>query len=313
MVVGRPPRDPALPGGELESFFAVEPGLAHQFVNAFREALRGFAGAVGFGVVRRSDDESDFAARGTLGERRGEFGEAAMPKLLVDLGDFAGEAGVAVTENFASVGDGFLDAVRRFVKDDGAVFNAEALERAAAFTVAGGEKTGKEKFLIGHAGSAERGESGGRSGNGHHGNAMADAKGDQAMAGVGDKGHAGVADESDFCALFERKYDFGSASEFVVLVVAHQWLVNVVVGEKLLRVAGVLAGDLIDFLEDAEGAESDVLEIADGSADKIEAAGGAGRGVAHVRFRVIGGLGDHGSSVARERRESAGKGYRESQ
>jgi hypothetical protein len=32
-----------------------------------------------------------------------------------------------------------------------------------------------------------------------------------------------------------------------------------------------------------------------------------------VRFRVMGGLGDHGSSVARERRESAGKGYRESQ
>lgn len=35
--------------------------------------------------------------------------------------------------------------------------------------------------------------------------------------------------------------------------------------------AGILAGDLIGFFEDADGAESHVLEIADGRSDKIEA------------------------------------------
>jgi len=59
-----------------------------------------------------------------------------------------------------------------------------------------------------------------------------------------------------------------------VFVVTDQGLVNVVLGEKLLRVAGVFAGDLIDFLEDADGAKGDVFEVADGGADEIEAAAG---------------------------------------
>jgi hypothetical protein len=37
-------------------------------------------------------------------------------------------------------------------------------------------------------------------------------------------------------------------------------------------VTGVFAGNLVGFFEDAEGAESDVFEIADGSSDEIEAA-----------------------------------------
>ena len=233
MVVGGAAGEAAFLGGELEGLFAVELGLAHEFVDAFGEALRGFAGAIEFIVIGRSDDESDFAFGGALGERSGELGEAAMAEFFVELGDFAREAGVAVAEDFASVGNGFVDAMRRFVKDDGAVFDAETFEGAAAFPAAGGEKTGEEKFFIGHAGSAKRGESGGRSGNGDDRNAMADAERNESMAGIGDKGHAGVADESDFGALFERENEFGSAREFVVLVVADERLVNLEVGEKL--------------------------------------------------------------------------------
>src|SRR6267378_6445925 len=61
-----------------------------------------------------------------------------------------------------------------------------------------------------------------------------------------------------------------------MFVVADERLANIVVGKKLLGVAGVLAGDLVHFLEDTKGAKSDVFEIADGRADEIEAAGGAG-------------------------------------
>lgn len=303
MVVGGPAGEAAFPCSELEGFLAVELGVAHELVHAFGEALRGFAGAVGFGVVGRSDDESNFAASGALGERSGEFGEAAVAELFVDFGDFAGEAGVAVAENFEGVGDGFQDAMWRFVKNDGAILDAEAFESAAAFTTARGEEAGKEEFLVGHAGGGERGERGGRSRNGNDGNAMADAKGNETMAGVGDEGHTGVADESDSCALFEGEDEFGSASEFVVFVVADEGLVNVVVGEELLCVARVFAGDLVDFFQDAEGAQRDVLEIADGGADEIEAADGGAWRVALREFRVIGGLicgfRGHEASVAR--------------
>ncbi len=90
MFVGRAAGEAAFLGGELESFFAVEPGLAHEFVNAFREALRGFASAIGFGLVGRGHDESNLALCRPLGERSGEFGEASVAKFFVELGDFAG-------------------------------------------------------------------------------------------------------------------------------------------------------------------------------------------------------------------------------
>ena len=41
-----------------------------------------------------------------------------------------------------------------------------------------------------------------------------------------------------------------------------------------MRVTGVFASDLIGFLENAEGTEGYVFEIADGGADEVEAADG---------------------------------------
>jgi len=54
-----------------------------------------------------------------------------------------------------------------------------------------------------------------------------------------------------------------------VFVIADQRFANVVVAEEFLRVAGVFARDLIDFLQDTQGAEGDVLEVADGGSDQV--------------------------------------------
>jgi hypothetical protein len=43
--------------------------------------------------------------------------------------------------------------------------------------------------------------------------------------------------------------------------------------EELLGLPGVFAGDAIGGAEDAEGAEGDVLEVADGGSDQVEAGG----------------------------------------
>jgi hypothetical protein len=40
--------------------------------------------------------------------------------------------------------------------------------------------------------------------------------------------------------------------------------------EELESLACVLAGDQIDLFEDAEGAQSDVFEVADGRGDQVE-------------------------------------------
>jgi putative FmdB family regulatory protein len=175
--------------------------------------------------------------------------------------------------------------MRRLLEDESAVLNAETFEGAAALAAARGEKADEKKFFIGQAGGREGSEDGGRAGNGHDGNLVAETERDEAVAGIGDERHSGVADESDFRALFEGEDEFGGASQFVVFMVADERLVNIVVGKELLGVAGVLASDLVDFLEDAEGSEGDVFEIADGGADEIEAARWAG-GILRGKLRV---------------------------
>ena len=108
---------------------------------------------------------------------------------------------------------------------------------------------------------------------------MANGESDEAMAGIGDEGHACIADEGNGGTVFHGQDEFGCAGDLVVFVVADQRLMDVVVIEELQGVAGIFAGDLVHFLEDAQGAECDVLEIANGSGHEVEAALGRGVGV----------------------------------
>jgi hypothetical protein len=278
----------ALLGGEFEGFFAVEFGLADELVHAVGEALGGVA-CGGLARERGADEESDFATCGAVFERCGEFGEGAAAEFFVDFGDFTGKAGGTVTEDFVGGGDGFRDAVRGFVEDKGAVFEAESFEGALAFTCAGGEKADEEEFIVRQPGGGERRQESGRARYGNDGDLVTRAESDEAIARVADERHASVANERDFGTLLHGNDEFRRASHFIVLVITDEGFLDFVMREQLLRVAGVFAGDLVSFFENAEGAERDVLEIADGSADEIEAADG------------VCGLGLHAVSLARRR------------
>jgi len=107
------------------------------------------------------------------------------------------------------------------------------------------------------------------------------AQGDEAIARVADERHAGVTDEGDLGALLHGDDEFGGAGHFVVFVIADEGFADFIMGEEFLRVAGVFAGDLVGFFEDAKSAEGDVLEVADGGADEVEAAAGVGRSDEH--------------------------------
>jgi len=272
LVVRRAAGDAAFLGGELQRFFAVELGLVHQFLDSRGEGLRGVGVVAGFRGVGGADEERDFAAGGALFERSGDLGEFAAEEFFVKFGDFAGEAGRAVAENFNGVGDAFLHAVRRFVKNDGAILDAKAFERAVAFAGARGEESDEEKLFVGKAGSGERREQRGGAGDGNDGNFVAKTKSDEAVAGVGDQRHARVADERNFRPLLESDKEFRRAGHLVVFVIADERLRDFVVVQELLRVARVFAGDLVGLAQDAQSAQGDVFEIADGRGDEIKAA-----------------------------------------
>ena len=101
---------------------------------------------------------------------------------------------------------------------------------------------------------------------------VARTEANEAIAGIADQWHACVADKGDFGALLHGDNELGGASHFIVFVVRDKRLLDFVMGKELLRVASVFAGDLVGFFEDSESAKSDVLKIADGSADEVEAA-----------------------------------------
>jgi hypothetical protein len=201
-----------------------------------------------------------------------KFGKFAAEKFFVDFGDFAGDAGRAVAENFSGVSNAFGDAMRGFIENDSAIFDAQPFEGAAAFPASVGKKADEEEFFVGQAAGRERSEKRGRSWNGYDGNVMAQAERDETMAWIRNQRHPGVADEGNFCPLFKRDEEFGRAGQLVMLVVANERLANFVVVKQFLCVACVFAGDLVDFLQYAQGAQRDVFEIANGGADKVQAA-----------------------------------------
>ncbi len=171
----------------------------------------------------------------------------------MQLGDFSRDAGAAVAKHLARVCDTFRDTVWRFIKNDGAVLDAQAFEGAAPFGSARGQKADEEKFFVGQARSRKGSQERGRTGNRNDRNVVAQAKRNEAVAGIGNERHSRVADQRDFRALLHGDNQFRGARHLIVFMVADERLVNVVVSEQLLRVARVFAGDLINFFEDAKG------------------------------------------------------------
>src|SRR5258706_4865359 len=267
--VGIVARQAAFFGGEFEGFFAVELGLADEFFDAVGEALRGIGVGARISGGFGADQERNFAARGAFLEGSGEFGEFAAPELFVHLGHFARDARAAIAKHFARVGNTLRDTMRRLIKNDGAVLDAQAFEGATPFATARRQKPNEEELFVGQARGGEGSEQCGWTRNWHDRNVVPQAECNEAVAGIGNERHARVADQRDFRALLERHDQFRGASHLIVFVVADERLVNVVVREKLLRVARVFAGDFSAFLVDVQAAPGGVFEMAEGLANTV--------------------------------------------
>ena len=99
---------------------------------------------------------------------------------------------------------------------------------------------------------------------------MPQAQRHQPVTGIGYQRHSGIADQRDLRALLHGHDQFRRARQLIVFMIADQRLMNVVVGEQLLRVARVFAGDLICFFENAQGAQGDVLEVTNRRPHKVQ-------------------------------------------
>lgn len=128
-------------------------------------------------------------------------------------------------------------------------------------------------FVGGEAGGGEGGDEGAGAGDGFDFEAGLEGGADDALAGIADAGCAGVGDEGDFFAAGEALDDLFAALGFVEFEVAEERFFDFVGLEKIRGVAGIFGGDDVAFAEDAEGAEGDVLAVADGSGDEVKRSG----------------------------------------
>lgn len=101
-------------------------------------------------------------------------------------------------------------------------------------------------------------------------NTFGDGPLDEHAAGVGDRRHPGVGEEGDGLPCAETGEEPFCALPLVVCMVAHQGLGKVVPGEELARPAGVLAGDEIHLLKDAQGAQGDILKVPNGGPHDVQ-------------------------------------------
>lgn len=53
-------------------------------------------------------------------------------------------------------------------------------------------------------------------------------------------------------------------------MITYQWFPDIIVTEKFLAVAGILAGNQVDFFENIDSTHGDVPEVAQGCRDNIK-------------------------------------------
>src|ERR1019366_6418743 len=266
-----PLADPALFRNFLQRGFFVGLFCDHDFADPLSNA-HGLRCGRSCPLYGFRDQQRDFAF--DLSSRfqliQNFFGPPAE-EFFVKLGHLAGDDHVAVApQNFDHIRQRFQQPVRSFVEYLRSRRVFLALEQLPALSRFGREETAEAERIGGQAACDQRRQEGRRAGNWDDRYVMPDGQRDQAESGVGDAGHARVGDQSDLGSAFEVDDEFGGFGHLVVLVIADGARLDAVMAEEFQGLARVFAGDQVNFLEHAQGAQCDVLEVADGCSNEIE-------------------------------------------
>ena len=100
---------------------------------------------------------------------------------------------------------------------------------------------------------------------------MRDAFRHQAMPGIGQHRRAGIAHQRDARALFEQRDQLDGALLFVVFVIAQHAFGDFIVGQQLVRMAGIFAGNQGHLAQHAQRAKRDVFQVTDRRGHQVQA------------------------------------------
>ena len=111
------------------------------------------------------------------------------------FGELAGDDGLAIAENGKCILECAQQAVRRFVEDESGLLGGERFERLDALTGPSGKEPGIQKRVSRQAGGDDGRIDSAGSRDGDYADARCDRGLDDALAGVGDSGQAGVGND----------------------------------------------------------------------------------------------------------------------
>ena len=175
-----------------------------------------------------------------------------------------------VSKNLDNVCERFDNTVRGFVENLRARRSPDRLQRCPPLATLRRKKSAEAERIRGQTARHQRRQKRRRARNRHHRHMMADGQRNQAEPRVRNSRHARIGHQRDACSLLHFLDEFGRARHLIVFVVTDGASRNAVVVEQLLRPACVFARDKIRFLENAQSAQRDVLQVADGRGDEIK-------------------------------------------
>lgn len=161
----------------------------------------------------------------------------------------------------------FGKTVWRLENNRGQLCRCDLLKPCGASSGFDGEEA-VERKAVGRQGACRDGEDdGGDAGYDFRLNSGFDGFADEQKTGIGDAGHSGVGHKGDFFAGADAANEFGSASVFVEDVVAFEARGDFKFRAEDPGAPCVFAENGVGFFQNAQGAERDILQIADGGCD----------------------------------------------
>ena len=164
------------------------------------------------------------------------------------------------------------EAMRALVEHHRALEGVERAEPGESPAGLRRQEALEDEPVGGHAGRRQRSHQGRGARDRHHRDVRLAAEPHQPEARVRHAGRAGVRHERDPRARLEPPQQLGPAAGLVVLEVRDERRAHPVRLEQAPGPAGVLGGDEVGLSKDAEGAQRDVLEVADRRGDDEEGA-----------------------------------------
>ena len=169
------------------------------------------------------------------------------------------------------VGQCLQNAMRSLIDDQGEASHAsgQRFQLRPPRAWLGRQKSCIEEAIRIQAGGDQRSKRGIGSGDRNDRDACRHRRAHQVQSRIREGRRTRIADHCDPASLLQEGYQLQRSRLLVVLVVADGRGGDGKVIQQLLRLAGVLAGNAVDFLQHPERTKSDVFKIADRRGDQI--------------------------------------------